>query len=151
MPIERVAPQEDEEDDLAGLGLGASDDEQPAEEHEPEGEEADQLQEGGEGQEEDDNASVQADEAEEDAPAPKRKRTDAQERQALREDVRALVAGMESAITKDAADVAVGKPATRKLTMLHVVRTTISVLAARQLPASIDIPTEVLQLGPRAA
>ena len=141
--LDDVAPEGEQQDDLAELGLGGSDHEQaqPEEEAEEEAEEPaeaepypdpepaeDDLVVEGEQQqdEEDDNASVQADEAEEERPS--KKKTDAQEQQAMREEVRALIGRMEQAVAKDADDLMVGKPGIRKLQMLHQARTCISQL-----------------------
>jgi hypothetical protein len=112
-----------EEDDLADLGLGVSDDDVPAADDAQvpanDGAEEEKVVDGYE--EEDENASVQADEAEEEE-RPIWKATDAQEQQAMREEVRALVGRMEQAVAKDEDDLCLGKPATRKLQMLQQVR-----------------------------
>jgi hypothetical protein len=121
------------EDDLAGLGLGVSEDEgeqAPADR----GADGDVLLEGDDGgadgqeeeeeYEEDDNASMQhGDEADvEQRPGRSKKKSDAQEAIAIREEARALCGRMEQAVSKDGDDLLVGKPALRKLQLLQQVR-----------------------------
>ena len=127
-----------EDDNLADLGLDsdAEADHQPqdqadeqqngAEADVPEALEGEAMDEDAQADqeiEEDENASIQADEAEEELPAVSKKRSEAQELQAMREEVRALIARMEQAVEKDIDNLLEGKPATRKLQMLPEVLT----------------------------
>lgn len=117
-------PLEDDDDELAGLGLGEDADEgaEPA----PAGDEPDadgeQAEDGGEEEHLEREASPVADEAEEEERPSAKKRTEEQEQREMQEDVRALVGRMEQAVDEDAADVLKGEPALRKLKMLSQAR-----------------------------
>jgi hypothetical protein len=117
------------DDELAALGLASDNEEEGNALKEKENAQNERLDMGledesveDEAQEEevDDDALPQADEAEEERPAVK-KRTEEQEQREMQEDVRALVAQMEQAVDEDAADVLAGRPGTRKLRMLQQV------------------------------
>ena len=126
VPEQQASPQQplqDEDDELAGLGLGEDADEgaepAPAGDEEPDAEDAQAEGSGDEQLEREE--SPQADEAEEERPSAK-KRTEEQEQREMQEDVRALVGRMEQAVDEDAADVLKGAPALRKLKMLSQAR-----------------------------